>query len=499
MTKNRMTCVGALLLFGIASMMGFAAGEVASVPQSAHVHHWTYTADGDTIKAECDRDCPVTDGLVLRIFAPADLTYDGREKPATINVDANPEAFGSDWHLNYEDDENHRLDGVPIDAGAYTASIELASGDEASVSYTVTKALLMRPEALPEPLNTSYDGKAHELVAVPDRVPEGCAGILYSINGDWSDAIPTAIEAGTYYIEVRYLGDGNHRDYILDTPIVATIAPSPAGIVLATMTARGTDALNVTWTQAHYVDGYDVFLKKCADKGRYKLVASVEGQDSVEATVTGLSPYTNYKGGVCAWVMKDGGKQYVLDKSPVVHVITGGSCKGRVNPTSLKLNHANVTLRIGRRVRLNGTVKSVLKGRLLKHVARLSFVSSDPSIATVNSKGNVEALKGGTCEIYALTNNGIWQSVNVKVDPSPESIWFDHAKNYVTVGKKLDLGARLRLWPGKSETILTWTSSNDSIATVTDKGVVEGVKTGKATISVATSNGKRESIRVKVK
>ena len=499
MMKDRMTCVAVLLLFSIASMAGLAAGEGASAPQPAHVHHWTYTARGDTITAQCEGDCPVTDGLVLRIFAPADLTYDGRQKPIAINGDANSEAFGGDWSLTYTDGENNRLEGVPVDAGTYTGSLELPSGAKASVSYDVAKAPLTRPEMFPEPLNAVYDGTAHALVVAPDWLPEGCVGIQYGLNGDWSDAIPTATEAGTYEIEVRYLGDGNHSDYAPDAPLIAAIEPSPAGIILATMTARGTDALNVTWTRARYVDGYDVYLKKCADKGRYQLVATVEGQDSAEATVTGLSPYTNYKGGVVAWVMRDGSKQYVLDKSPVVHVITGGICKGRVNPASLKLNHANVTLRIGRRVRLNGTVKGVLKGRLLKHVARLRFVSSVPSVASVNAKGDVEALKGGTCVIYVLTNNGIWQSVNVTVDPSPENIWFDHAKKYVDVGAQLNLGARLRLWPGKSETALTWTSSNDGIATVTDNGVVKGIKKGKATISVIATNGKRAAIRIKVK
>lgn len=483
-----------MLLLAIASLSQAASGE------TAHAHHWQYEAAGDTITAHCDADCPITEGLALRLFAPEDLTYDGNIKPAKINGDFNPAAFGGVPAVTYADAEGRPLESEPIDAGTYTASIEPVPGVRASVTYTVNASPLVLPQALPEPIDISYDGRDHALVVMPDALPEGCAGVRYGLNGDdWSETIPAVAEAGAYPVYIKYLGDENHMDCVLDPPLIAVIAPAPYGIVLTTMTAQGTNALNVTWKAAQYVDGYDVFLKKCKGSERYQCVATAEGQDNTRTTVTGLSEYTNYKGGVRAWVMKDGSKQYVLDPSPVVHVITGGICKGEVNPTSLKLNHANVTLKLGRSLRVNGTIKSALKGRLLKHVARLRFVSSDPSVATVNSKGDVEAVGGGSCQIYALTNNGIWQSVNVTVDPSPESVWFYKAKNYVSVGKKLDLGASLKLWPGKSQTTLTWTSSNTSVATVTDKGVVTGRKKGKATISAVASNGKKATISIKVK
>lgn len=499
MTRARLFLFAMSLLLTVAALTGDAAGEGRAVPQSAHTHRWRYQISGDTITAHCDEDCPLTEGLALRVSAPNDLTYDGQEKPITLKGDVNSEAFGDDISIAYVDDKSNRLITAPVNAGAYVAVIELPTGFRAGFSYSISKAPLALPAALPMPINSPYDGKDHALVAAPEHLPEGCIGIRYSVDGDWSEDIPTGIEAGDYPIEVEYLGDENHADYIPAAPVIASIEPSPSGIVLASMTTRGADALNVFWTQAKYVDGYDVFLKKCSDKGRYQLVATVEGQGNAETTVTGLKPNTNYKGGVWAWVMKNGEKQYVLDKSPVVHVITGGICKGVVNPSSLKLNHANVTLRLGRRVRLNGTVKSTLKGRLLKHVPRLRFVSSDPSVASVDKKGDVTALKEGSCEVYVLTNNGIWKSVSVTVDPSPESIWFDHADRYVAVGKQLDLGARLRLWPGKSETSLTWSSSNETVATVTEKGVVKGLKKGKTTITVVASNEKSTRIRINVK
>ena len=53
--------------------------------------------------------------------------------------------------------------------------------------------------------------------------------------------------------------------------------------------------------------------------------------------------------------------------------------------------------------------------------------------------------------------------------------------------------------PKNSTNKLTWTSSNKSVATVTSKGVVQGVSEGTATITVKTSNNKKASCTVVVK
>ena len=45
---------------------------------------------------------------------------------------------------------------------------------------------------------------------------------------------------------------------------------------------------------------------------------------------------------------------------------------------------------------------------------------------------------------------------------------------------------------------LTWTSSNSEVATVDEKGVVKGIKAGKATITVKSNNGKSSSCEVTV-
>ena len=115
-----------------------------------HQHSWTYTASGATITASCtDTTCTSPNGGSVTIKAPAELTYSGEGKPATVTA-------SSDWQglaasgitISYiktgmygpEMLENGKL---PTNAGEYTASITVGEGNKAataSVKYTIQKA-----------------------------------------------------------------------------------------------------------------------------------------------------------------------------------------------------------------------------------------------------------------------------------------------------------------------------------------------------------------------
>ena len=107
-----------------------SANGLKIVPlQEAHVHNWTYTADGATITATCaNRDCPVTEGLTLTISAPENLAYDGTPKEVTLNSDYNPEAF-PDYVLTYTPDP-------PVELGVCVATVTVG-GITASLSYAI--------------------------------------------------------------------------------------------------------------------------------------------------------------------------------------------------------------------------------------------------------------------------------------------------------------------------------------------------------------------------
>ena len=117
-----------------------------------HQHSWTYSASGATITAKCTAEgCYLTDGNggSVTIAAPAELTYSGEGKPATVTASSDWQGpAASEITISYiktgkYGPENLENDALPTNAGEYTASITVGEGNKAataSVKYTIQKA-----------------------------------------------------------------------------------------------------------------------------------------------------------------------------------------------------------------------------------------------------------------------------------------------------------------------------------------------------------------------
>ena len=117
-----------------------------------HQHSWTYTASGATITAKCTAEgCYLTDGNggSGTIKAPAELTYSGEGKPATVTASSDwqgPAASGITISYIKTGTYGQQMlenGALPTDAGEYTASITVGEGNKAataSVEYTIQKA-----------------------------------------------------------------------------------------------------------------------------------------------------------------------------------------------------------------------------------------------------------------------------------------------------------------------------------------------------------------------
>lgn len=49
------------------------------------------------------------------------------------------------------------------------------------------------------------------------------------------------------------------------------------------------------------------------------------------------------------------------------------------------------------------------------HAARVRYLSSNTSVAAVNSKGRITANSPGTCTVYAYAQNGVYKKIRVTV------------------------------------------------------------------------------------
>lgn len=120
--------------------------------------------------------------------------------------------------------------------------------------------------------------------------------------------------------------------------------------------------------------------------------------------------------------------------------------------------------------------------------ATVTWSSSNVAVATVAEDGTVTAVGGGSCEVVATTHNGLEAKCQVTVTEMPESIAFESAAADINKGEEITLAVTFTP-ESATERSLTWTSSDVSVASVSD-GVVKGLKAGTAVITATTVNGK---------
>ena len=127
---------------------------------------------------------------------------------------------------------------VPTAAGKYfvKAAVEGTndySGAEKVVSFEIKKAKPAYTE-LPEAVeNLKYDGSAHTLVAA-GATADGTVEYRLGEDGEWSENIPTATNAGSYEVRYRIKGDDAHADIEAEEPIAVVIAQADVTVTAPT-------------------------------------------------------------------------------------------------------------------------------------------------------------------------------------------------------------------------------------------------------------------------
>lgn len=125
----------------------------------------------------------------------------------------------------------------------------------------------------------------------------------------------------------------------------------------------------------------------------------------------------------------------------------------------------------------------------------ITWESSDKSVATVDEKGVVTGVKAGKVHITGKVSGvkgaddkeiSISSSVEVSITAAAElTLTLDRTKDvYIGVGGTTTLVATVSNY--KSDSGVTWETSDKKVATVDEKGVVTGVAAGSVTITATT-------------
>ncbi len=164
-------------------------------------------------------------------------------------------------------------------------------------------------------------------------------------------------------------------------------------------------------------------------------------------------------------------------------------------PTSVTLNTTTLNISVGETNTLTATVLPTTAE------TTLTWSSSNSAVATVSAAGVITAISEGTATITVSTSNGLTATCNVNVGPKSvavESITLDKTTMEVFTGEQFTLAATI-LPTNATDKTVAWSSSNTSIATVSDNGVVTSISSGTATITATSSNGLKAECIVTVK
>lgn len=198
-------------------------------------------------------------------------------------------------------------------------------------------------------------------------------------------------------------------------------AAAPSKFLLPKVVSKGSRDLVITWNKVDRADGYDVDIYKCKEGALQKVAGKTfRGNDTFKWTKKNLKKQTGYKVIVCAWRMKDGVKDPMITKPfprPRMHVYTSGGNKKYSNPKSITLSDPELSMKEGDTHRIEAKVNKLQKGKkLIDHIVKLRYFSTDPSVAEVNTFGRITAWSKGKCKIYVYAANGVRKTVSVTVN-----------------------------------------------------------------------------------
>ena len=130
---------------------------------------------------------------------------------------------------------------------------------------------------------------------------------------------------------------------------------------------------------------------------------------------------------------------------------------------------------------------------------KVSYASTDEAVATVDKDGKVQILQPGECDIVTtLTQEGkkvVEKKTHIKAFYEVEGITLDKTEGILTAGNTVALNATMLPEEIADETTVTWTSSDEKVATVDENGKVTAIAAGEATI---TANAGEKSTTYKL-
>ncbi len=175
-----------------------------------------------------------------------------------------------------------------------------------------------------------------------------------------------------------------------------------------------------------------------------------------------------------------------IDHPEFVAAVWGGSV---VSVTGVTLSPTSISLNIGETSQLTATVSP--SNATNKNI---TWSSSNNSVATVSNSGLVSAVSQGNATITVTTVDGNFTATaNVSVTNSTVSVT---GVTLSPTSLSLNIGGTSQLTATVSRSnatnkLVSWSSSNNSVVTVSNSGLITAISVGNAIITVTTVDGNK--------
>lgn len=175
-----------------------------------------------------------------------------------------------------------------------------------------------------------------------------------------------------------------------------------------------------------------------------------------------------------------------------ITVVGSGGGGSGIEPTSIKFSSTVKAIEVGESVQLTPTVLPA------NAEYTLTWSISDKYVATISQDGLLTGKSAGAADLKVKADNGVYAMLRVVVsEPKPTSVSVSPSSVTLTEGQSRYLTATV--YPSNASQLVTWTSSNANIASISSGGKVTAVNAGTAIITAKTSNGKSATCTVTCK
>lgn len=402
-----------LSIFAV-SVAGFS--EIIESPYTAMAAE-VYANDSDTVISEEEETDPVKmrryNISFCNIDDIEDFTYTGEPitpKPK-VTIHDQTLLLGTDYMLTYSDNinvtdyyDNYQpsvtVTGIGLYHGSVTIPFNILPKDVSKCNYIISGTK-----------SGFYTGKpvTYDITAFVD-------GRNFYEDNDFYCTYSNNVDVGIATVFLHFCD--NYTGYISKTFYIVPNAPSQV-----TSSSTSNTSCTLTWSKVSNCSGYRIDKLNTSSK-KYETVATVNGSGTCNYTLKELTKGTTVNVSITPYVScSDGTTQYGSTK---YYSFKAGKTVSSISATYIKNN--SMTLAVNQKRTI---VTNVLPSDAIEK--NINWISSNASIAKVDSLGKVTGVAPGTATITGTAADGSGKKLSIKVTVKKRATSFSYSDSKLTI------------------------------------------------------------------